>query len=111
MDEQRARALLQAERTKVEGLLGQRVAASELDIATAKETGDWGDRAEPLTDEQVDEALAERLKERLVAIERAEQRLKDGTYGRSIQSGNPIPDERLEADPAAELTVEEARRS
>jgi RNA polymerase-binding transcription factor DksA len=25
-----------------------------------------------------------------------------------VQSGKPIPDERLEADPAAELTVEEA---
>ena len=40
--------------------------------------------------------------------ERAEQRLDDGTYGRSIRSGDPIPDERLRADPAAELTVEEA---
>jgi DnaK suppressor protein len=33
--------------------------------------------------------------------------LAAGTYGRSVQSGKPIPDERLEADPAAELTVEE----
>ena len=36
-------------------------------------------------------------------------RLDDGTYGRSVRSGQPIPDERLEADPAAELTIEEAR--
>ena len=36
------------------------------------------------------------------------ERLADGTYGRSVRSGDPIPDERLEADPAAELTVEEA---
>jgi RNA polymerase-binding transcription factor DksA len=28
----------------------------------------------------------------------------------SVRSGEPIPDERLEADPAAELTVEEQRR-
>jgi DnaK suppressor protein len=33
--------------------------------------------------------------------------LDDGTYGRSIRSGREIPDERLEADPAAELTVDE----
>jgi RNA polymerase-binding transcription factor DksA len=26
-----------------------------------------------------------------------------------VLSGKPIPDERLEADPAAELTIEEAR--
>ena len=30
--------------------------------------------------------------------------------GRSVRSGAPIPDERLEADPAAELTVEEAQQ-
>src|SRR2546427_401071 len=45
---------------------------------------------------------------RLAAIDRAEQRLDAGTYGRSIRSGQLIPDERLEADPAAELTVDEA---
>jgi DnaK suppressor protein len=44
----------------------------------------------------------------LQAIERAEQRLAAGTYGRSVRSGAVIPDERLEADPAAEFTVEEA---
>jgi DnaK suppressor protein len=35
-----------------------------------------------------------------------------GTYGLSVESGEPIPDERLEAIPTAERTVEEeARRS
>jgi len=37
--------------------------------------------------------------------------LADGTFGRSVRSGAPIPDDRLEADPAAELTVEESRDS
>jgi len=50
------------------------------------------------------------LQERGVnSIERALHRLDEGTYGRSVRSGEPIPDERLEADPAAELTIEEAR--
>ena len=31
-----------------------------------------------------------------------------GSYGRSVRSGQAIPDERLEADPLAELTVQEA---
>ena len=52
----------------------------------------------------------------LAALERAEQRLAAGTFGLSAESGEPIPDERLEALPTAELTVEEqtipgARRS
>ena len=42
-------------------------------------------------------------------MERAEARLAAGTYGLSVQSGEPIPDERLEVVPTAELTVEEER--
>jgi DnaK suppressor protein len=60
-----------------------------------------------LTDEQGTDAVAEGLRERLAAIQRAEARVEAGTYGRSVRSGDPIPEERLEADPAAELTVEE----
>jgi hypothetical protein len=41
------------------------------------------------------------------ALQRAEARLAAGTYGRSVLSGRPIPDERLEAFPLAELTVDE----
>jgi hypothetical protein len=37
-----------------------------------------------------------------------EARLAAGTYGASVLSGRPIPDERLEAFPLAELTVDEA---
>jgi hypothetical protein len=39
---------------------------------------------------------------------RAEARLAAGRYGRSVRSGQAIPDERLEADPLAELTAEDA---
>jgi hypothetical protein len=42
------------------------------------------------------------------ALERAEARLAAGTFGASILSGRPTPDERLEAFPLAELTVQEA---
>jgi DnaK suppressor protein len=52
--------------------------------------------------------VAAGLRDRLAALDRALQRVEDGTYGRSIRSGALIPDERLEADPAAELTVQEA---
>jgi DnaK suppressor protein len=68
------------------------------------------DSAQPLTALGMDEAIADGMRERLAAIDRALKRLDEGTYGRSIVSGEPIPDERLEADPAAELTVQEANR-
>jgi DnaK suppressor protein len=66
------------------------------------------DSEESLTAEEQESAVAEGLRLRLGDIERAQQRLRGGTYGRSVRSGEPIPDERLEADPAAELTVDEA---
>jgi DnaK suppressor protein len=63
-----------------------------------------------LVSEGTDDAVADALTQRLAAIGRAEQRLAAGTYGRSIASGELIPDERLDADPAAELTVDEAQQ-
>ncbi len=108
MDENRARALLAAERARVETLLsGLQVDRSE-DRAAEEDSADWSDPAQPLTAEGADDAVSAGLEARLGAIERAEQRLAAGTYGRSVLSGARIPDERLEADPAAELTVEEA---
>jgi DnaK suppressor protein len=108
MDEHEARELLGAERSRVQQLLDDTVAAG-LDSRTgANDPGDLTDSAEPLTDEQADDAVAATLHERLDAIRRAEERLEAGSFGRSVRSGRVIPDDRLRADPAAELTVEEA---
>ena len=112
MDETQARSRLQAERAEVADLLkgtetaGQDDRADEDEVA---ETGDAEDAATYLTAEAMDDSTADTLRDRLAAIDRALQRLDNGTYGRSVRSGVPIPDERLDADPAAELTVEEAR--
>jgi DnaK suppressor protein len=108
MDETRARELLLAERAEVESLLKGADAASVVDLERDGPV-DYGDAAEELTAEAQDDAVAEELRDRLAAIDRALARLDAGTYGRSVRSGQPIPDARLEADPAAELTVEEAR--
>lgn len=110
MDEERARALLSAERARVLDLLKGTASAANLDRTAANEPGDWSDRADELTSVEMDEAVANVLRERLMALDRAEKRLAEGTYGRSVLSGVPIPDERLEADPAADLTVQEAGR-
>ena len=103
--------LLETERAEVRNLLGQTREAAEEDREAKQEVGDIGDVAQPLTAEGQDDAIAESLRNRLTAIDRALDRIAQGTYGKSVRSGKPIPDERLEADPAAELTVEEAARS
>ena len=108
MDPDRARALLERERTRIEKALA--------DLAP-EDTGELsdldthlGDEASELYEEERDEGLSEDLRDQLAAVERAEQRLADGTYGLSIESGEPIPDARLEAQPTAERTVEEQSR-
>jgi hypothetical protein len=52
--------------------------------------------------------VGERLRDRWGALEQAEARLAAGTFGATILIGRPIPDERQEAYPLAQLTVEEA---
>lgn len=109
MNEDQARVRLRTERAEVQSLLKDTEAAGQADRATEdEEGGDIADPAQALTAQMEDDAIAASLRDRLAALDRAEQRLDNGTYGRSIRSGLPIPDERLEADPAAELTVEEA---
>jgi DnaK suppressor protein len=68
---------------------------------------DASSEAADLVETGTDEALEDLLVRRLEAIERAQARLSGGTFGRSVQSGEPIPDGRLEIEPWAELTVEE----
>ena len=105
MDAERARQLLTAERERVEG----EIAALERDGPEEgdqrREPGDFN--SEGLYQDEFDAGRAADLKQRIEAIERAEERLAQGTYGLSVRSGEPIPDARLEANPTAELTVEE----
>jgi DnaK suppressor protein len=108
MDKEEARTRLQAEHAEVTALLSGAESAGQQDRETESEIGDTGDSAQQLAAQGVDDAVAASLGERLAALKRALQRLDDGTYGRSVRSGLPIPDERLDADPAAELTVDEA---
>jgi DnaK suppressor protein len=110
MDEDRARALLSAQRAEVESLLRATDAESRQDRDAEDEAsdGDVDDPAQLLTAEGQDDAIIQSLRDRLAAIKRAEERLANGTYGVSVRSGAAIPDARLEANPVAELTIEEA---
>jgi DnaK suppressor protein len=110
MDEKVARERLTAERADVAQLLRDAEGAARADREAEDEPGDYADAAQPLTAQGMDEAMAASFRDRL-DIDRALKRLDEGTYGVSVRSGTPIPDARLEADPAAELTIEEARQA
>jgi DnaK suppressor protein len=106
VDAERARELLAAERERIEGALAQ---LRHEDDGEPADDSDPANLASNLYQDEFDQGLAEDLREQLAAVERAEQRLAEGTYGLSIESGQPIPDERLEAYPTAELTTDEER--
>lgn len=108
MNHQRAKVLLTAERLRVTELLEHLAVDGTAERIGATSRGDMTDAAESLVAEQEGNATSESLRNRLAAIKRAEARLANTSYGVSVRSGQIIPDERLEADPAAELTVEEA---
>ncbi|MGE5407984.1 MAG: TraR/DksA family transcriptional regulator [Syntrophothermus sp.] len=108
MDPARAKELLAAERSRVEADLAAVRRGGPEESDERREPGDFD--SEALYQDELDAGLVEDLKRRLEAVERAEERLAAGTYGLSVRSGEPIPDERLEANPTAELTVDEARR-
>ncbi|HEY1778622.1 MAG TPA: hypothetical protein VGG41_20875 [Solirubrobacteraceae bacterium] len=105
MDPEHAQELLARERARIEG-----------DIAALRKGGplEGDDRVEPgerdsedIYQDEFDEGRLGDLEGQLAAVERAEARLEAGTYGLSVVSGDPIPDERLEVLPTAERTVAE----
>jgi len=107
MDPERARELLAGERHRIERALAR---LGHQDTGEPADEEDPGNLASDLYQDELDEGRADDLREDLAAVERAEARLADGTYGRSIESGEPIPDARLEALPTAERTAEEEGR-
>src|SRR4051794_34221802 len=106
MEPERARELLQAERDRIERAIARRAREQTEDDDYEL---DSADSASDLYQDELDEGLEDDLREQLAAVGRAEERLAAGTYGRSVLSGEPIPDERLEALPTAELTADEER--
>ncbi|HEX7084452.1 MAG TPA: TraR/DksA C4-type zinc finger protein [Gaiellaceae bacterium] len=108
MDSERARELLARERAAVERALREHAPQESDEPTTTYEH--LADQASDLYAAELDEGLEDDLRRQLAAIERAERRLADGTYGLSIESGEPIPDARLEAIPTAERTAAEQER-
>ena len=102
MDPERARQLLARERERIEQ------AIAELGQPESDEPGDRD--SETLYQNEFDATQAVDLAPQLEAVERAEARLAAGTYGLSVESGEPIPDARLEVLPTAERTVDEEER-
>ena len=64
-------------------------------------TMDIGDEASELSNRQLLLSLSESERERLLEIDKALERMAEGTYGSCAECGEPISMKRLEVKPAA----------
>jgi DnaK suppressor protein len=71
---------------------------------------DFGDLSQDMFTREMDASIGEQAERRLGEVDRALQKIDEGTYGLSDDSGEPIPRGRLEAVPEAIRTVEEQQR-
>lgn len=108
MNADQASKLLAAERERIERALAELTPQTDDELSHVDQHP--ADAGSDLYRDEQEAGEAERLRDELAAVERAEQRLAEGTYGISVESGEPIPDGRLEAQPTAERTVDEQSR-
>lgn len=94
-------------------LLGGEQEAIAKERALQEERGDeaqeFEDEAQDMAQHEINQSLHDVNDRRISHIERALQKIENGTYGLSDASGRRIPQARLEATPEAILTIQEER--
>jgi DnaK suppressor protein len=88
---------------------GEESEEASANAETRDQAREFEDDAQKLTTLELEGNLAAADDARLSNIERALQKIDDGTYGLSDASGAPIPIERLEATPEALYTLAEQK--
>jgi DnaK suppressor protein len=82
---------------------------SALQNAVGGEPQDAADDGDRFAQQGNDEAVLGHYERRLIAIDRALEKIKDHTYGISDGNGEPIPRDHLEAFPESIYTFEELK--
>jgi DnaK suppressor protein len=88
---------------------GEQSAEASANADTRDQAREYEDDAQKLAALELEGNLEAADDDRLSNIERALQKIADGTYGLSDASGAPIPMERLEASPEALYTLAEQK--
>jgi RNA polymerase-binding transcription factor DksA len=112
MDPDRARQLLEAERRRLQTIIegaqqsafGQAEQERGSDVLSPERHP--SDAAQELYEREQDLSFVEHAEGELAEIEHAFRKLDEGTYGLDEKTGEPIPDERLEALPATRYNVD-----
>lgn len=101
IDTQKVRARLEAKRAELQ----REIAGLTFEEASSAQPGqgveDTGETAQTFQEVQLDESILQNQRHLLADVEEALRSLQDGTYGRCLTCGQPIPEQRLEAIPWA----------
>ncbi|HVH64698.1 MAG TPA: hypothetical protein VM674_01585 [Candidatus Acidoferrum sp.] len=106
-DLRRFRDRLEAERQTLESRIAANRRGVQETVRDEEGVGDVEDEADLLYEREADLGETARDRQELDQINRALERIDQGTYGVSEVSGKPIPKERLEALPYATTLVGE----
>lgn len=118
MDPQRARELLEAERSRLQEIQGSGLAGdfgeaeqeTDSDVLSYQYASEHpSDAAKEVLDREEALTVIDAAGEEMVEVEHALHKLDEGTYGLCEACGNAIPDERLEARPATRFDIEHQR--
>ncbi len=113
-----SRGFIEQQRQRLVALHNQLLGGEEDDLARKRafqlqhgdEAREEEDEAQRMAQREVDQAVHDANDRRIAKIERALQKIADGSYGLSDLSGEPIPKARLESTPEAVLTMQEERQ-
>jgi DnaK suppressor protein len=103
------RRLTELRRQIVQVRRGQSSEQDAVNADAGAQAREFEDDAQKLTTLELEGNLAAADDNRLSNIERALQKIEDGTYGLSDASGAPISIERLEASPESIYTLDEQK--
>lgn len=98
------RADLTAERDR----LAAQIDALEPSTSDSQVDDNFADLGQVAAEQGENQALAAQLRNELAEVDRALEKLDEGTYGRCESCGEPIAPARLEAKPAARFCINHA---
>ncbi len=110
IDMQKMKERLEAKQKELQGNIATLTEAhpTPIDpIEISEGSQDFEETAIDFTETQQEQSIEVNEQALLTLVQAALKRIQDGTYGKSVVSGKPIPERRLEALPWADRTIEE----
>jgi DnaK suppressor protein len=98
---EQAQASLEAKRAELQHEIADLMSEEASSGLPGTGVEDVGETAQDFQEVQRDESILQNQRQLLAEVEEALVRLREGTYGRCLTCGLPIPEQRLEALPWA----------